>query len=48
MIGKYDWSDYSDGLYKCIGDLYVSVITSQDDMNLCAQINNLNIYILIH
>ena len=38
-IGKDARSDYSDDLYECIGDLYVSVMTSQGDMNLCAHIN---------
>ena len=38
-IGKDVRSDYSDDLHECIGDSHVSVMTSQCDTNLCAQIN---------
>ena len=31
--------DYSDELYEWLGDTYVSVITPQGDINLCAKIN---------
>ena len=36
---KYDQFVYSYDLYKCLGELYVSVMTSQGDANLCAEIN---------
>ena len=39
MIGKDDRSDYSDDLHECIGDSHVSVMTSECDTNLFAQIN---------
>ena len=37
-IGKDDRDNYSDDLYGCFGDLYVSVMMSQSDNNLCDQI----------
>ena len=39
----YNWKDdqfvCSNDLYYCLGDYYVSVMTSQGDTNMCAHIN---------
>ena len=42
-MGRYEWMDdrynYYDELYNCLGDMYISVMTSYGDTDLCANIN---------
>ena len=39
MIVQNDRADYSDDLYECVGDLFVFVMASQGDNNMCDHIN---------
>ena len=49
ILGWYDWMDdrydYSDELFKCLGDTYISVMTPQGDTGLCAHSNTLSHYV---
>ena len=42
-LGRYNWMDdryyQSNDLYKCLGDAYVSLMTSQGDTDLGDHIN---------
>ena len=42
-MGRYELMDdrynYSDELYNCLGETYISVMTSYGDTDLCANIN---------
>ena len=43
ILYRYDWKDdwfvCCNDLYECLGDSYVSVMTSYGDTNMCAIIN---------